>query len=643
MDDDLPLQAKVAALLESELASQQVWAIRNIARLVAEGVDCDDLIAQIPRRMWSKSAKVELAAANTTYALLCRLPVKYTRVFIGPILERIAAVPAIEYADCIEKMAAAIEPADVNNSIIPVLDKLFAQDLRHQYAACQILKFLPVEQLAITPESLSGYLYSSALVEENLSAIVERFSPKFGAIWVSSDLPNQLLRMDNRLGITIYFLDFLERIRIPTLYSTLQSIFEWAQADPSIALALLRRAPILMKSRFTDLSPRIFTLLPLLANSPLDSTKIWLIGALADVPVLLTTNENVLYRIFSCLSADQSVGMRKAFLTKVQALYEKVPTANLKYGIVQVFQNMFGDRDMGVLELLINPFMLCRFAETKRATEMDLVLDLADKFKFRWRFFSRILQTIESFPSDALLAILSKLLAMIQKAVSRNPQAVGRSAVSFYEFVIHSRFEIMRVPEFLQYLWNSHGKSLDYRERILYIKFAQAMMVELPPDDFMDMIWPTILEYGHEKVSLVRAKALELLAGVAREFKAIESISLSAGIIGIVSRYQEDNDPQVVSLIKPVMLLVSKRSSSFGHFGERLPEICISSPRIAKSKTSGAASRSLRPSQRPAPPSPKPGSGIGTSLPVTGVKVTLPLIAKSTSNRTLSGAVSFRH
>jgi hypothetical protein len=168
-------------------------------------------------------------------------------------------------------------------------------------------------------------------------------------------------------------------------------------------------------------------------------------------------------------------------------------------------------------------------------------------------------------------------------------------------------------------------------------------MVELPPDDFLDMIWPTILEYEHEKVSLVRAKALELLADVAREFKAIESISLSAGISSIVSRYQEDNDPQVASLIKPVMLIVSNRSSSLGHLDERLPEICISSPRIVKSKTPGAASRSLRPGQRPAPPSPKPGSGIGTLLPVTGVKVTLPLIAKSTSNRTLSGAVSLRH
>jgi hypothetical protein len=175
VNDSLPLRNKVASLLSSELPSQQIWAITNICKLVSHGIPCDDLVAEIPRCMWSKSAKVELAAANTAYALLYHFPAKYTHIFIGPILERMGAVPAIEYAACIEKMASAISPDDVNQAIIPLLDRLFDQDVNHQNAACHLLKFLPITESAVTPDSFLKYLRSAVLVNIHLTDVVKRF------------------------------------------------------------------------------------------------------------------------------------------------------------------------------------------------------------------------------------------------------------------------------------------------------------------------------------------------------------------------------------------------------------------------------------------------------------------------------------
>jgi hypothetical protein len=63
------------------------------------------------------------------------------------------------------------------------------------------------------------------------------------------------------------------------------------------------------------------------------------------------------------------------------------PTANLRNGIVQVFQNMFQDKESAVLEKLVDPFMLVPCVEMRNARMMTMVLDLAQKFKKTWRFF----------------------------------------------------------------------------------------------------------------------------------------------------------------------------------------------------------------------------------------------------------------
>jgi hypothetical protein len=63
------------------------------------------------------------------------------------------------------------------------------------------------------------------------------------------------------------------------------------------------------------------------------------------------------------------------------------PTANLRNGIVQVFQNMFQDKEIAVREKVVDPFMLARLVEMRNAHMMTMVLDLAQKFKTRWQFF----------------------------------------------------------------------------------------------------------------------------------------------------------------------------------------------------------------------------------------------------------------
>jgi hypothetical protein len=426
-----------------------------------------------------------------------------------------------------------------------------------------LLKFLPIAPLAVTPELFGKYLKSKVLVNEHLSEIARRWAEKFGDGWIASDLPEQLLGLsaEYRLGVAIFFLDFLDKIRIPALSSTLQMAVEWGQSDPGIALALLRRAPVLQQSRYSDLPAKILALIPTLAASPLESTKIELISVLAEVPILLTGNENVLYRVFSALGGDRAVAVRIAFLGKIQDLYKKVPTPNLRNGILQVYQGLFGDKEMTVLERLVDPFMLVRFAEMRSPPTMSVVLDVAEKFKARWRFFSKLLATLELFPMDCLTSMLSRFLGMVEEAVAMNPQSLGRFAVSFYRFLIHSRLECLKLPDFLTYVHASYGRSKHFQQRIVYIRFAGALLAEFTREEFLSSIWPNVLGYGEERVSAVRVKVLEFVVTLARQFHSQQSPGLSLEIEELTRKYESDNDPQVVTLLRQARTFIGPRKA----------------------------------------------------------------------------------
>jgi hypothetical protein len=577
LDGDLPLRSKVVSLLASALPAQQVWAIANIARLVAQGVECEDLVAQLPRLLWSKSTKVELAAANTAHALLCRFPETYTPIFIRPILERAAAVPAVEYVDCIQEMASSVDAGVVKQTIIPLLDRLFQQNVGHRHAACRILQSLPVDRLPLNPETFERYLAADVLISEHLSDLALKFAPKFGETWIAVDLPKQLLRLEPSLGIIKFFVDFLNRIKIPELGSILVAAFEHAQTDHAIGLVLLRRMPIILQSKFTELHSRLLPLISVLAASSVDATKIELINVCAEVPWVLRANENMLYRVFNALSADKSVAVRKAFLTAITDLFDKVPTPSLRNVVMQVYQQMLNDPDMGVLELMVNEYMLVKFAQMRSPSQMCLVLDLAEKFKNRWRFFSKILATIEQFPTDEILAIITRLLVMVKEAVTTNPQSLGRQVVSFYAFVVRSRFEGIKIGDFLIYLYTTYAKSDNYRERILYIQLAQGLIPEFSQKEFIDRVWPSILEYATETVSLVRVKVLQFVLTVRKEFESIRAAGLTNNITELLENYWQDPDPEVQAMLAQ-FLTIARKPKSAGVSCETLPKIDTAAP-----------------------------------------------------------------
>jgi hypothetical protein len=297
-------------------------------------------------------------------------------------------------------------------------------------------------------------------------------------------------------------------------------------------------------------------LIPGLASSTHDSTKIELVSILADVPLLLTGNENSLYRLFSALGSDRAVSVKIAFLKRTQDLYERAPTSNLRNGIVQVYQNMFTDNNSSVLECIIDPFMLVRFAEMRSPPTMSLVLDLAEKFKTRWRFFAKLLGIVERFPHDCLTSMLSRFLGMIEEAVSLNPQSLGTSAVSFYCFLIRSRIECLSLPDFLRYVHAAYGESTRSHQRVVFLRFAAALLEDFPPEGFVDAVWPGVLAYGGERVPAVRARVLELVVAFGRRFRTELSPVLSGQIDDLTRRYAADGDPQVAGLLRSARAVI---------------------------------------------------------------------------------------
>jgi hypothetical protein len=564
VNENLPLKAKVELLLNSELASQQVWAITNVLRLVGEDVPCDELIEAIPKCLWSKSARVELAAAKTAYALIERDPFKYTAFFIKAITERAGAVPAIEYTECIEKMGPAISQDAVTTSILPLLDQLFSQDHGHHHAACRILESIPPSLLNLSPPVFNRYLRSPILVNFYFVPIVKRFEFLFGPTWIATELPNLLITFgpEFHLGVAIFLVEFVHEIRLISHYSLLTAAFDWAQSDPAIALGILRRVSILDGSRFSDLPSKALAFMPQSASSATEVRKIELIHLLAEVPRLLTANEPVAARTFAAFGADKTVNVRCAFLSKIEILYAIVSgIGSLTTALVQIYQGWFGDSNKEVLEGLVHPFMLGKLAQTRQLASVHLIHGLAEKFVGRWRFFSKILVAIEAFPAESAASTLRNFLGLLERAVMIDGRSLSRYAVAFYHFVIHSHFPAHSHEEFMTYLQETYAKSANYNNRILYLNLAVALVPEFSHGDYFKLVWPPIEGYLDETVVFVRIKLLEYLSFIGHHCAGSRAVGrlVDQAIIG----FESDDDPALRALLADPKLIALRRSMSF--------------------------------------------------------------------------------
>ena len=608
LDDNLPLKSKVSTLLTSELASQKVWAITNIARLVSMNIECDDLVKEIPRCFLSKSAKVELAAAKTAYALLWHDSAHYTPFFLKPIIDRISAVPAIEYAQCIELMAPSISPDESFSSFMPLIKKLFEKDESHQHAGSMVVKNIP--SLSITEEDFNNILLNSKVfVNEYLSpTIAHNFSHKhneYGINCLEVTLPNKLIELEGkdksyREGVTKFFIDFMDRIKIQTLYSNVHNGFEWATSNPKIALAIIQRIEIISKSRFVDLVNKVYLLLPYIANCNDCQVRKMLPKALIEHPSLFKGPESSLKTVFTQLGNDKDPNVKIAFLENLDQIYNSLlinnknlngKNENLDGTLLTLYQSLLKDSDIKVVEKLITdtPLMFVALAKNRPPSIMNLFIQVLKQFQNRWRFFTRILREIEQFPTPTLVSGIKPLLTIICEAVKINPQALVVPVTSFFAFCIHQKFDCLKLPDLLKFLAFEFGKSPDFHLRIVYIKLAQSLLDEFDDDRqfFIEHIWSFLYEYKDEKVEFVYIKLLEFLADYVQKYKVRDSVKQSQEVQTVLNnkKFIDSTNPEIHNLVEYIRPLLPShtRSLSAQPSLDKIPSIVDkSSPRLKR-------------------------------------------------------------
>ncbi|KAK8885500.1 hypothetical protein M9Y10_040949 [Tritrichomonas musculus] len=599
VDDKLSLKEKVSKLLKSELASQQIWAITNIANLVSKNIECMNLVKEIPQFFISKSAKVELAAVKTAYALLWHDSKKYTSIFLKPVIDRISAIPAIEYAQCIDIMSAALIEGNIDmsnsttyltefSSFLPLIKKLFEQDESHQHAGSLIIKDITScqsFQIHVTEEEFHQiFLKSPVFVNEYLSPTIARnFScqSRFGEEWISTRLPHQLLQLDEkfRLGVAKYFIDFIDHIKAVHLYSSVHDAYQWASNDPIIASAIVERIEIISKSRFVDLVTKTYSLLTVIsscgssnsssnfscnspgasstlssnsANPQLVAIRAKLPKTLIDHPMLYSASEDILKTVLTNLANDSATNVKCAFLDNLSKIYNSADSKT-KDTLLTLYQNLFKEKDNKVLEKLVDTSMLVNLANNRPPHTISLFLNIADKFKTRWRFFSKILRSFEQFPSETFTHGIKQLFSIVVEAVKVNPQALMLQANSFFLFCVHSNFQVLKVHDLLNYLAHEFGHSEQYQMRIFYLKIATSLIdgfVHNNSDYYIDNVWSKVVDfYMSETVEFVFIKLIKYLIEFINKFNPFNSVRLTKDIHILIEttsvRFRKKKDSKV--------------------------------------------------------------------------------------------------
>jgi hypothetical protein len=156
---------------------------------------------------------------------------------------------------------------------------------------------------------------------------------------------------------------------------------------------------------------------------------------------------------------------------------------------------------------------------------------------------------VEKFPRPTVGFLLTRLLAIIESAVRVNTQSLSKCFISFYCFLVRTLFDALNPIEFMTTLHGTFGESDRYQLRILYLRLITALIPEFSNEEYFEFVWPTILDFLSEKVSLVQVKVLEYLIALMAHFPCREYRKAMEHICG---EYATATDPQVVSLLREV-------------------------------------------------------------------------------------------
>ena len=268
-------------------------------------------------------------------------------------------------------------------------------------------------------------------------------------------------------------------------------------------------------------------------------------GIMCEKPILLQRSpESVLKNVFEKLAKDKDCKVRFEFLDKISEMHQKLENSKMQGLLVTLFLELFKEKDLNAQEALINKYMLITLSKTQTAGLMQYVLDLMNAVKDRWRCFTRLLSILEEFPPKILSDSLKKIMIMVENGVTINPQALSRSAISFYAFLIHSKFHTIRMNELMKYLMISYAQSDHFQLRILYLKIAAALLNELEPEFYFEQVFSVVSEYKNEKVVFVKAALLDYLPQFLKKYSG-EKIRFGAQIEAIMKNIEREKDPLV--------------------------------------------------------------------------------------------------
>lgn len=559
IDETFPLDRKVLALIKSELTAQVCWAISQIPKLGTKYSNTEKLIGMIPSYFISQSSKIELAAVNAAKEILSKHPQQYTCLFLKPTLARIAAVPAVEYALCIKLMLEIMPASDINNTFKSLISTLFSKSEKFQHVAALILSYIPISKFPITKDEFSVYLKSTVFVNEHLTNVAQLYTNVFGIDWIRKEIPSQLQeilekRSEIRPGFTTFFLEHMDKIMLPSLYSTLLKIIDWGSEDPNIGFLILKRTLAISQSRFVDLASKVHFITPTLALSSDKKIRAKVPELLVNVPQILNGHESTIQRILTSLQNDKEPVVRKALLDNLEKIHSLLESKKLKDMCLNIFLSLFKDQNNDVRESLVNQYLIIELSKSSSPTVMMSVVNLLDSFKTRWRYISRILKAIEQCPKQNVSLVLKNILTLLQEAAKINPQALSPVIISFYIYVIHSRFDSIRMNDMLRYLAIKYGSNKRFQLRILYLKIAEGLLDEFEESFYIVHIFNVVSDFINEKVVFVQSQIMIYLAAFIKKY-GYEGYSNK--IDKLFNMCEVSTDPRVIELKDETLSLVS--------------------------------------------------------------------------------------
>jgi hypothetical protein len=534
--------------LSSSFPALELWALTHFPAACDQDRHFLQLVPSLISLFSSPHPVVEYTAITCVNALLRRFAKTVAASLLTNVLDRLNAIPAIEYVQCLVTITPCFTDITVTSCILPLIARFVTRSESFQYAIGEFATSVDFKQLQVTTETFIQFTQSKVIVNEYLVSLI-RLAEGSGCVtsdWIHRIFVNEIMTSAGhnrsiRVGAVRVVLAVADGLLPKQFYGHLVTMFRWAAEGTDVGLALLSKADEIMTPRTIHLFPDFRQLLAKICQSQDVELRLRLPGIVSLNPTVFLGNGVNLDPVLKMLAADRNPEIQLFFLANFVTLFGKSSGSDAQTALFRLFRDNFNEPTPEIRSKLLSSVVFPLLGPHRMSEIAPLFVDLLATVT-NWHDVDEAFLAYLTFPIDSIRANWRAAVPVFFRQVCRCPFPLVESCRRFCAKLlavlgpeIATEFTSLVIGTFFEHDWFS----------VRQIGPALAAAISSPGQapEAVDMLFQAISELSQDPVVEVRASIFGALVSLKRFYGAQLNHQAERKTAALYMSFRQSSDP----------------------------------------------------------------------------------------------------